>query len=396
MGRIQNGYLYEASGAFFVRYYARKIVDGKLQRVQSSHRLCSKDAKHYALNARAVKLLRDEFMLSVNKQKSSGSNVQQDMDIIAFWEQRYLPYCEEVLPLTGEPRKKPSTVRGYRQIWKQHLQAHFTAVTLQEYEPAMGVQFLQSLTGTQGKTTLKHIKALGGSLFKRAVIEKRLKVNPFHDVEMPEDAIESKRTKHYTMAQSEDMISALVDRVDCQLILALSCFMGLRPSEANAVKWEDFDTDWLHIRRGIVNGIVGTPKTLESVASVPLMVQVRVPLELWRLKCGNPTSGWVFPSSTDRTDKPADFHNLINRVIKPTLKSAGIDYFTGLYAGRRAAATAIIELTNNPSIAQSLLRHKSLKTTLDFYNQGLSSQEFKDGMHLFEQKALGTKSEAKN
>ena len=42
MGRYQQGYIYEASGAFFVRYYSTEIVDGKAERVQRSHRLCSK------------------------------------------------------------------------------------------------------------------------------------------------------------------------------------------------------------------------------------------------------------------------------------------------------------------------------------------------------------------
>jgi len=91
----------------------------------------------------------------------------------------------------------------------------------------MGTQLLQSLTSTQNKTTLKHIKALGGSLFKRAVIEQRIKVNPWHDVGMPDDAIEPQSTKHYTLEEAENIISALVDHVDCQLVMALSCFLGL-------------------------------------------------------------------------------------------------------------------------------------------------------------------------
>jgi hypothetical protein len=165
MSRIQNGYLCEASGAFFVRYYVRQIVDGKVQRVQSSHRLCEKNDKYYALNAKAVKLLRNEFMQTVNQNQQRPSLQQADMDIVTFWEQHYLPYCEQVLPLTGKPRKKPSTIRGYRQIWKQHLKAHFSGMTLQESEPAMGTRFLRSLTSTQVKTTLKHVKALGSSLF---------------------------------------------------------------------------------------------------------------------------------------------------------------------------------------------------------------------------------------
>ena len=40
MSRYQSGHIYEASGAFFVRYYVSEIVDGKATRVQRSYRLC--------------------------------------------------------------------------------------------------------------------------------------------------------------------------------------------------------------------------------------------------------------------------------------------------------------------------------------------------------------------
>jgi len=63
--------------------------------------------------------------------------------------------------------------------------------------------------GRRARNTLKHIKALGSSLFKRAVIEQRIKVNPWHDVSMPDDAIQSEITKHYTLEEAENIISAL-------------------------------------------------------------------------------------------------------------------------------------------------------------------------------------------
>jgi hypothetical protein len=124
MSRVQTGYLYEASGAFFVRYTGEvSIVDGKEKRVQRSQRLCDKSEKYYALDAKAVKLLRDEFMLTVNQQERTSSR-NRDMKVVDYWDQIYLPYCEEVVKLTGQPRKKPSTLRGYKQIWKQRLKAH--------------------------------------------------------------------------------------------------------------------------------------------------------------------------------------------------------------------------------------------------------------------------------
>ena len=348
-------------------------------RVQRSHFLCAKDDRHRSKDRRSVKLLRDEHMLGVNAQQAEQSP-NRDMRVVDFWEKIYLPYCEEIIQLTGKPRKTPSTVRGYKQIWRQHLKSHFGNLTLQEYAPHTGTVFLDSLTGTQGKATLRHIKACATSLFKRAVNKQHIKVNPWHDVQMPDDAVEAAPTLHYTVEEAEDIISALVDRADCQLIMSLACFLGLRPGEIAALRWEDFDEENVHIRRSVVRGIVGTPKTKESIASLPLIDRVRIPLELWRRKCPD-TSGWVFPSVNNT---PIDLHNLVARVIRPALEAKEI-VWKGMYAGRRGAGTAIIALTNgNAAVGQALLRHKNMSTTLTFYKKQIPAADLRAGMKLLE------------
>ena len=390
------GTIYEASGSFYVRYVTGTTVskNGKPRPVQKSHRLCDKNDKYYSSKAKAVKLLRDEFMLTVSSRQGTRA-VAEDMRVTDFWEQKYLPYCNEILQLTGRPRKKPSTARGYKQIWHQHLKSHFGNITLQEYEPRLGTMFLQSLTGSQGKATLKHIKALGSSLFKRAVIEQRIKVNPWHDVSIPDDAIESKATPYYSWEEAENVISALVDRVDCQLVMALACFLGLRPNEIAPLRWEDFDEHWLHIRRGYVRNRLDVPKTPESLAPIPLVDRVRVPLELWRLKSGSPKEGWLFPSEgtlpADRITapemqhlaggpSPLDLHNLISRVIGPTVKAAGLKW-KPLKAGRTGACTEVIERSNgNAALAQALLRHKNMTTTTAVYKKQISPAALLSGM----------------
>jgi integrase len=60
----------------------------------------------------------------------------------------------------------------------------------------------------------------------------------------------------------------------------------------------------------------------------------------------------------------------------------------GLYAGRRGACTAVIEATGgNYAVAQALLRHKTMDTTLRVYKKQITPQGFKDGMELFSAKA---------
>ena len=361
MTRHQTGYIFESkSEAFHVRYYTTEIVDGHAKRVQRSHLLCRKDNKYFSKTCKAVKLKRDGFMRTVNA--ASGQAHEQDMKVTDFWEQHYLPFVQENM--------KPSTVSGYKQIWSQHLKAHFGEMTLQGYRTHGGSQFLLGLTKTQGRRTLNHIRSLASGIFTHAINTGRLESNPWRDVRILGKVAQPKPTAHYTLEEAENIISALVERVDCQLMVALSFFAGLRPSEIAGLRWEDFDIGGsaaaVHIRRACVRSIVGTPKTPESVATLPLLDQVLVPLTLLRRKCGNPVTGWVF---TNERGNPQDLKDVVHRFIRPTLQKAGIEW-KGLYAGRRGAATAIIGLTGgNYAAAQELLRHKHMSTTLNFYKK---------------------------
>jgi len=395
----QNGYVYQGSDgkSFHVRYYVTEIVDGHPVRKQRSHKLCARNKAtgHATVNSDKVQLLAKEFMLKINREQHTSQSLEQDMLITDFWEQRYLPYISEIVPLTGKPRKKASTLRGYKQIWNQHLKKHFRKLTLQHYEPIHGTRLLQSLVSTQGKTTLKHIRAVGSAIFRRAVVEHLIKVNPWHDVVMPDDAVESKATEHYTMEEAENLISVLVDHVDAQLVLALSCFLGLGPAEIAGLQWGDVDPDWLHIRRNRMGARVDTPKTTERMAGVPIIDHVRVSLELWRSKCVDTSpEAWVI----------VDLHNLVGRVIKPHVKGDRVCVrcakkpkvstvkWKGLYAGRRGACTAVVEATNgNYAVAQALLRHKKMTTTINVYKKQITPDAFQAGMKLFQKSLNGDK-----
>jgi integrase len=410
---MQDGSLYAVGDTCYLKYYI--IEDG--ERVHKTLQLCKRSDVHDWWKKRgkwgyssAVRELQRETMdkirasakaaevaaLALTRKATPG-----EMRVVDFWEQHYLPYIEAIVPLTGQPRRKASTTRGFRQIWNQHLRTHFATTCLKDYEPAMGKRFLRSLTATQGKTTLKHIKALAGSLFGYAVDEEFIKVNPWHDVKIPDDAIESAATAHYTLPEVETIVSSLVAHVDAQLVVTLACFLGLRPGEIAALKWEDFDDDTVSIRRSVVRGIVGTPKTPESLATLPLPVQVKIPLELWRRKSQSESvsektgrEGYVFES---KNGTPVDLHNMISRVIIPhvnggrkcvvcdkTPKASGAKW-KSLYAGRRCAATAIIEENNgNLAIGQALLRHKSQITTATFYKKAVTPQALRNGMKMLE------------
>lgn len=123
MARYQSGHVFEAHGAFHVRYYVTEIVDGKPQRVQRSKRLCTKDNKHHSVTCKPVKQLAATEMEKVNSE--SGVTQQGDVSVTDFWDTIYLPQIEKT--------RKPSTLSGYKAIWRQHLSAVFAGFNLRDY-----------------------------------------------------------------------------------------------------------------------------------------------------------------------------------------------------------------------------------------------------------------------
>lgn len=361
MGRFQQGYVYEASGSFFVRYNRTEIVNGQAKRVQRSHRLCFRDGRHTSKTCKPVRQLAAEFMAEVNSQ-SAPVNPANDQTVYEFWETTYLPFTEENL--------RHSTVHGYNQIWNQHLKGHFGETLLKDYRTASASLFLTTLAKTLGRHTIQHIRSLASGIFSHAVNVGVIDGNPWHDCKVLGKTIEPGETAHYTLEEAENIVTALVDHVDAQLMVCLSFFVGLRPGEIQGLRWEDFDTVpdangiwWVQIRRAVVRNRVGETKTKGSVASLPLVAPVLIPLTLWHQRRNRPTEGWVFPNSKG---KPVDLRSVVARKIVPTLERKNIPWKT-LYAGRRGAATILTQLTGDALAAKELLRHKNIAVTTDKY-----------------------------
>jgi integrase len=365
----QRGYVYEASGKFYIRYFETVHENGQEQRVHKSSYLCEKDEKHSHRKAQAVQLKADEFMAGINGQLAQDP--RERISIVDFWKQIYLPFIEENL--------KPSTVDGYKKMWATHLKNHFAELLLTEYRTPMGSQFLTGLAKKRlGRRALAHLRSLASGIFSHAVNLGRIESNPWHDVKILGKVKAPANTAHYTLEQVENIISALVGHLDCQLMVALAFFLGLRPSEIAALQFGDFDAEWLHIRRAVWNGHVGETKTPESVGSVPLISPVKELFAAWRVERGNPDeTEWVFGNG-----RPGDPTSISRYRIKPILKGKGI-VWKGLYAGRRGAGTVLTQLTGDALAAQQILRHKNLAVTTTHYVKQIPVAGIK-GMKLLE------------
>jgi integrase len=370
MGRYQRGHIFEQHGAFHVRYYTTEIVDGQTKRVQRSERLCSKDNKHHSTKCKPVQQLAARTMEPINAR--SGNLPDADMKIADFWEATYLPHIER--------NTKASTRDGYRKLWNQHLSVELVTFKLRDYQTHHATRFLTSLADRGlGVRTIAHIRSLASGMFRHALRLNRISTNPWRDAGSLSAVKKPEATHAYTLDQAEAISNALIDHPPAQLVFCLAAFMGLRPGEISALQWDDIDTDWIHIRRSAWRGIVGTTKTDESVASVPLISPVREMLAAWKVQSAG-GGKWLFPSN--RGDKPCNISQYAQRVIAPVLKPKNIKWH-GLYAGRRSAATLLVQLTGNAVAAQYVLRHKNLSTTTGFYVKPVQSAAL-EGLKLVE------------
>jgi hypothetical protein len=84
---MQKGQLIEASGSIYIRFYR----DGK----RVAERLCKIDDVHYGTKSKAVKRLRDEFIL----RESAPTAPASQLTVAEFWNDHYLPWAESVVEL---------------------------------------------------------------------------------------------------------------------------------------------------------------------------------------------------------------------------------------------------------------------------------------------------------
>jgi integrase len=245
----------------------------------------------------------------------------------------------------------------------------------------MGSVFLTRLSKTLGKRTVQHIKFIMSSIFNHAVATGHCETNPIRDTKVLGKQREPGAMKSYTLEEIENAISALVDSLEAQLVMALAFFLGLRKGELQGLQWGDIDGGYVHIRRNVTRGVVTTPKTKKSVRSVPMIQPVHGLLLLWRKK--NPNGVWIFQNERGTSN---DFRMLTDRTIKPALKKAGIKW-KGLQACRRGLGTTLRVLTGNSNAGRDVLGHTTTQTTEEHYEDRMPEEALK-GMRLLEAKAL--------
>jgi integrase len=138
---------------------------------------------------------------------------------------------------------------------------------------------------------------------------------------------------------------------------------GLRIGEAVALTWADVDFGKrrLHVRRRLYRRRIDAPKSRYGRRAVPLTEGLA--RTLWQLRGTAPDQAPVFASHNGSYIEQS---NVLNRVLKPAAKRAGVPW-VGFHTFRHTCATMLFRHGLNAKQVQMWLGHHSPAFTLATY-----------------------------
>ena len=159
-------------------------------------------------------------------------------------------------------------------------------------------------------------------------------------------------------------------------LVFIAASTGIRQSELFALKWSDIDLSegTMYVARSIVHGFVGPCKTESSQKPVPLHPLVCDALVKWRSQSSYRKPGdWVFASRHSDGRLPYWGQAILHKYLRPAARELGIEKRFGWHTFRHTYSTLLRSVGTEFKVMQELLRHSTIRSTLDVYTQAVTS-----------------------
>lgn len=171
-------------------------------------------------------------------------------------------------------------------------------------------------------------------------------------------------------------IKALVDHLPIRerTLVLLAASTGLRQSElsgSNGVT--SISRRELYVTHSVVFGVVGRCKTESSQRPVPLHPLLGEALLNWRRTCKfTGTDDWVFASRLHKGRRPYWGAVILRKYIRPVAESLNIQKRVGWHTFQHTYSTLLRSVGAEFKVMQELMRHSTLRTTMDVYTQAVA------------------------
>lgn len=137
------------------------------------------------------------------------------------------------------------------------------------------------------------------------------------------------------------------------------------------------DVDWrrgeLSVIRSIVFGVVGRCKTESSQKPVPLHPLLREALSTWKETCKfTGVDDWIFASRLHKGGRPYWGASILRKYVRPVAEALNIPKRIGWHTFRHTYSTLLRSVGAEFKVMQELMRHSTLRTTMDVYTQAVA------------------------
>ena len=299
----------------------------------------------YPTRTEAMKAV-EGLRLSINNGEFEGALVRFGIVI-----QRYL---REELP------ERFSTRASYTSMLKRWIEPKWSTFPINKIRTQKAERWLRSLS--LAPKTKANIRNLMHLLFECARRWELVDRNP---IELVRQSSRRRQTpKRLSVEEFQGLLGHLPD--PCRTMAILAACLGLRIGEVMGLQWEDVDLlkGTLTVRRSVYQYHVGPAKTPNSEAVLPLAPEVVSVLADWFSQSTfRGATDWVFASDKG-TLRDADM--LRENVLHPATEKAGIGKI-GWHSLRHSFATALDAAGARMKVAQELMRHANIATTMDVY-----------------------------
>jgi integrase len=218
--------------------------------------------------------------------------------------------------------------------------------------------------------TVRNIMAPLRACLATAVREGLIRSNPARDADLPHRPTAEEAEDEQVKAMSTEELPALLALIPerHRLLFRLLAATGLRISEAIALQWRHLSLDGsaphVKVRRGLVKGRMGPPKSRHGRRSVPLDQELVSALRERRRDAEWPgDDDLVFAAGNGG---PLDVSNLRRRALKVATEEADLSW-VGFHTFRHTCASMLFAEGRNAVQVQRWLGHHSPAFTLATY-----------------------------
>ena len=272
----------------------------------------------------------------------------------------------------SNPAKTAKTKAVYGQQFDSHILPKWQEYRLQDVRAVLVESWLAELH--LAPATLSKTRNILSALFEHAMRYGWATANPIKQVRQS-----GKRLSEPDVLTAEETSAILAELSEpARTITFTASVTGLRKGELFGLQWQDvdFEKGVLHVRRSIVDQVVGVTKTAGSNRPLPMMSALSNALAAWKQASEYDNGAdWVFASPVSRGAKPYWGNTLLVRQIQPAAVRAGVVKTIGWHTFRRTCATLLHSSGASVKVTQELMRHATPVMTLGTYAQAVTNDK---------------------